>query len=80
MSRDERQAEVKWFALKSNDGRVLALYRTEWADFSVTDERVWDRTNLFWAETQTISNWNLNPDNNIEEVSFSEAQKYFNLA
>ena len=64
---------VRWFALKSNDDNVLAVYRTEWSDSQIADERVWDRANNFWAETELISQWTLNPDNNIEEISSKDA-------
>jgi hypothetical protein len=80
MSQDKKHAEVRWFALKSNDDRVLAVYRTEWIDFQIVEERVWDRKNKCWVDTGMISQWTLNPDNNIEEFSLNEAQKYIKLA
>jgi hypothetical protein len=65
---------TRWFALKNNDGNILAVYRTEWNDNAIVNEQVWNKTNGGWQDTRTISDWRVNSDANIDEIDSTDAK------
>jgi len=64
----------RWFVLKSNDGNVLEVYRTEWDRNTMTEQVVWSRQEQSWIRTKNVSDALITGDMNIDEVDVEDVK------
>lgn len=74
---DPEVFNIRWFALRSNDGEYLCLYRAKFDGTFMRDSAVWNQTNSAWMPTETIHKWLYFGDTNIDEIERAEAEARF---
>jgi hypothetical protein len=63
---------TRFFVLKSNDGNVLEVYRTEWEGIHITEQSVWSRQDRAWLKTTNVADALITGDMNIDEVMLED--------
>jgi hypothetical protein len=65
---------IKWFANINDEGKVRAVFRTEWQGSSLRKQEVWDKRSESWEPTDAVLYSLYEGDNGVEPVDFEEVR------